>query len=170
MAEATFRALTTPHTPHLIHRIDSCGTGAYHAGDPPDSRTLSTLADNGITTYTHAARIITPADFSTFDYILAMDRDNLRNLQWMQRRGGGASSRASDGTSRANRGSGGASGATGGAKVMLFGAFGGKSKGEEVIDPYYGANDGFEIAYEQMVRFSRGFVEQVLGEEVGREG
>ncbi len=32
-----------------------------------------------------------------------------------------------------------------------------------VGDPYYGARDGFEVAYEQMVRFSKGFVEEVLG-------
>lgn len=48
---------------------------------------------------------------------------------------------------------------------MLFGDFGGV-RGEEVVDPYYGAcNDGFEVAYEQMVRFSKGFVEQVLDEK-----
>jgi low molecular weight phosphotyrosine protein phosphatase len=42
-------------------------------------------------------------------------------------------------------------------KVMLFGDFGGK-KGEEVEDPYYGGNEGFEVAYEQAVRFSKGFL------------
>ena len=47
------------------------------------------------------------------------------------------------------------------AKVMLFGDFGGKP-GEQVADPYYGTNNGFTAAYEQMVRFSNGFVAQVL--------
>ena len=47
------------------------------------------------------------------------------------------------------------------AKVILFGDYGGL-KGEEVIDPYYGAKDGFSIAYEQMTRFSKGFITQVL--------
>jgi len=46
-------------------------------------------------------------------------------------------------------------------KVVLFGDFGGR-KGEEVVDPYYGARNGFEVAYEQMVRFSKGFIEKVL--------
>ena len=47
------------------------------------------------------------------------------------------------------------------AKVMLFGDFGGKKR-EQVADPYYGENNGFATAYEQMVRFSNGFVAQVL--------
>ena len=48
------------------------------------------------------------------------------------------------------------------AKVMLFGDFGGSVKGEQVVDPYYGAKNGFAVAYEQMVRFSNGFIAQVL--------
>jgi low molecular weight phosphotyrosine protein phosphatase len=49
-------------------------------------------------------------------------------------------------------------------KVMLFGEFGGKmrkGKGEEITDPYYGGRDGFEIAYEQAVRFSKAFLEKL---------
>lgn len=49
-------------------------------------------------------------------------------------------------------------------QVMLFGDFGG-NKGEEVIDPYYGGRDGFLTAYEQIVRFSRGFLHQALGQD-----
>lgn len=45
-------------------------------------------------------------------------------------------------------------------KVMLFGEFGGKV-GEEVEDPYYGGDEGFEEAYLQAVRFSRGFLERL---------
>jgi len=40
----------------LIHKVDSCGTGAYHVGSEPDSRTMSTLKANGILDYDHAAR------------------------------------------------------------------------------------------------------------------
>lgn len=45
---------------------------------------------------------------------------------------------------------------------MLFGEFGGKKRAEEVDDPYYGGRDGFEIAYEQIVRFSKNFLEQTF--------
>lgn len=52
------------------------------------------------------------------------------------------------------------------AKVMLFGVWGGKGK-EEVDDPYYGGARGFDIAYEQVERFSNGFVKML--EERGLE-
>lgn len=148
MAEAVFRHLTdqgkkSSHS--AIDKIDSAGTDAYHAGDDPDSRTMSTLEDNGITDYTHAARKFVADDFQNFDYILAMDDDNKVYLDRMRRRlvqqRGMADSELG--------------------KVYLFGEFGGKTVGEEVIDPYYGARDGFEIAYEQMVRFSRGLLKKI---------
>ncbi len=152
MAEGVFRSLvlSSPATTQsLIHTIDSCGTGAYHAGDSPDPRTMSTLRANGITTYTHAARKFAPAgDFDRFDYILAMDDENLEDLEQLRRR-------------EVKR----KGGEKGLGRVMLFGEFGGKKRrngrGEEVQDPYYGANDGFDTAYEQAVKFSRTFLERL---------
>ena len=93
-------------------------------------------------------RQVTLNDFVEFDYILAMDRENLQDLQRL------ASSRQKKGPV----------GSEGGAQaqVMLFGDFGGV-KGEEVVDPYYGARDGFDVAYKQMVRFTDGFIKQVGG-------
>ena len=143
MAEAVFRSLTSSNP--LVSEIDSAGTGAYHTGDDPDPRTTSTLEDNGIVDYTHGARKIGLSDFAKFDYILAMDKDNLRDLQRLKQRV------ATKGNND-NLG-----------QVLLFGDFGGR-KGEEVIDPYYGARNGFEIAYEQMVRFTNGFVKEIIGD------
>jgi low molecular weight phosphotyrosine protein phosphatase len=45
---------------------------------------------------------------------------------------------------------------------MLFGEFAGKKEVEEVDDPYYGAHDGFEIAYEQCTRFSKNFLKEIF--------
>jgi low molecular weight phosphotyrosine protein phosphatase len=57
MAEGIFRSLVSkPPYQSLFGEVDSCGTGAYHTGSSPDSRTMSTLEDNGITDYEHAAR------------------------------------------------------------------------------------------------------------------
>ncbi|KAF2842032.1 phosphotyrosine protein phosphatases I [Patellaria atrata CBS 101060] len=152
MAEAVFLSLTHPPNkqPHpLISRIDSCGTGAYHLLSPPDPRTLSTLAANGISSYTHLARKLEPADFEAFDYIMAMDKENLAYLRRMRER---VSKRRGEGGSEE-------AGERGLAKVMLWGDFG--EGGEEVVDPYYGGGEGFEVAFEQMVRFSRGFLERL---------
>ena len=145
MAEAVFRSFT--HSNPKISHVDSAGTGGYHIGSAPDPRTMATLEEHGISDYEHGARQVQLSDFKDFDYVLAMDRDNLRDLQRLRVRA--ASKGADDGEGKG--------------RVMLFGKFGGR-KEEEVADPYYGANDGFEIAYEQMVRFSRGFLEEVLGE------
>ncbi|ORY03060.1 phosphotyrosine protein phosphatase I superfamily [Clohesyomyces aquaticus] len=147
MAEGVFQSLTSSPQHPLISHIDSCGTGAYHIGDGPDSRTMSTLASHGVTTYRHRARKFSPSsDFTTFDYILAMDDDNLDDLERLRER------------EVKKRG-----GEMGVGKVMLFGEFGGKKRrgdrGEEIEDPYYGKKDGFEKAWEQSVRFGKAFLE-----------
>jgi len=151
MAEAVFRASLLPqHEPH-IGAIDSAGTGAYHTLEPPDPRTMATLHSHGIADYDHGARKVRPADFDDFDYILAMDSSNLRDLQRTQWRVD-AKRRSGDGA--------GARGTTGDktkAKVMLFGEFGGRGK-EEVADPYYGGDGGFEEVFEQVSRLSKGFL------------
>ena len=144
MAEAVFRSVTASH-PGIGH-VDSAGTGAYHEGDPPDPRTMDTLRDNGIDDYDHEARKVHNSDFTKFDYILAMDKDNLSDLKHVRNR-----LVKKDPASESQMG-----------KIMLFGDFGGH-KGEQVVDPYYGARNGFAVAYEQMARFSKGFIEQVLG-------
>ncbi|KAI4230009.1 MAG: hypothetical protein L6R36_000387 [Xanthoria steineri] len=142
MAEGVFRSITKSDT--RVGSIDSAGTGAYHEGSPPDPRTMSVLEENGEHSYHHQARKVRNSDFKDFDYVLAMDSDNLLDLSRVQRR-----IVKNSGLHAAP------------AKVMLFGDFGGH-EGEEVIDPYYGARDGFTIAYEQMTRFSKGFIEKVL--------
>lgn len=158
MAEGVFQSLTRPPlaSKHpLIRKIDSCGTGAYHTGDEPDDRTMATLEANGITTYTHAARKFSPStDFDEFDYIFAMDGSNLQDLQRLRAREIKWRGGSEDGLG----------------KVMLFGEFGGKKRrggrAEEVADPYYGANNGFTTAYEQCVRFSKRFLEELESGEL----
>ncbi|TVY68850.1 Low molecular weight phosphotyrosine protein phosphatase [Lachnellula suecica] len=139
MAEGIFRSMVSkPPYKSLVSQVDSCGTGAYHEGSSPDARTMSTLEENGITDYVHAARKVRNSDFQKFDYIFAMDRANLRNLQLIQSR------------------------VSGKAKVMLFGEFAGKKKAEEVEDPYYGGQDGFEDAYQQCLTYSKNFLKEVF--------
>lgn len=157
MSEGVFQSLTRaagkPAHP-LIANIDSCGTGAYHVGDDPDSRTMATLESNGISTYRHAARKFHPSsDFKNFDYILAMDDDNLEDLLTLRQR------------EIKKVGS-----EEGVGKVMLFGDFGGKKRrggrGEQVADPYYGGNDGFTVAFEQATKFTKAFLEQLEAGEL----
>lgn len=57
MSEGVFRSIVSkPPYKALIKEVDSCGTAAYHVGDSPDSRTMSTLEDHGINDYRHSGR------------------------------------------------------------------------------------------------------------------
>jgi low molecular weight phosphotyrosine protein phosphatase len=143
MAEGVFRHLTA--SDERIGTVDSAGTGAYHTLEPPDPRTSATLRKKGITDYDHGARQVEEGDFSNFDYIFAMDRSNLRDLERMKR--------------RAEK-----SGAVKG-QVMLYGKFSGKGKDEEVADPYYGRDNGFDTVYEQVNRFATNFLKEVVHQD-----
>lgn len=132
--------------------ILSCGFDAdfeisVDIGHSPDPRTMSILQNNGIV-YEHKARKVQVADFDTFDYILGMDNENVHDLLRLKTR---EIKNKHAGVNKEKLS----------AKVMLFGDFGGK-KGEQVDDPYDEDINGFAVAYEQMVRFTNGFVAQVL--------
>lgn len=74
-AEAVLRA----HLPGL--RIDSAGTGDWHAGEPPYGPAITAAAARGYDLTDQRARQVVPADFKRFDLILAMDEQNLRDLR-----------------------------------------------------------------------------------------
>jgi len=84
LAEGIFRHQITLQAPDHPVVVDSAGLDDYHVGEPPDARTLLVAHQHGIT-LNHRARLITPEDFQRFDYILAMDRSNLRKLQKLVR-------------------------------------------------------------------------------------
>ncbi len=48
------------------------------------------------------------------------------------------------------------------AKVMLFGEYAGTGQAEQITDPYYGAQDGFAVAFEQTTRFSKNFLKALF--------
>jgi len=140
MAEGAFRdTVQKLGYADRFHTIDSCGTAAYHEGEEPDARTISTLKKNGIH-LDHLARQVRTQDFHDFDYLLAMDNANLRDLKNRQPRGSKA-------------------------KVLLFGHFS-DSKDEVVEDPYYGGQSGFSNNFKQIVRFSKNFLRDICGAEV----
>lgn len=60
--------------------IDSAGTGNWHVGAPPDPRSIQVAAKHGIDIASLRARQVTAADFHDFDYVLGMDRDNVKAL------------------------------------------------------------------------------------------
>lgn len=98
--------------------VDSAGTAAWHTGKAPDSRSQSAAAMRGYDLSALRARQAVAEDFHTFDYVLAMDNENLVNLQRLM--------------------------PAGGIKPALFlKTFGRRFTEAEVPDPYYGGDDGF---------------------------
>lgn len=101
-------------------RIDSAGTLGYHAGNPSDPRMRAAGTKRGYI-FDHLARQVRREDFFEFDYIVAMDRDNLEGLK-------GFSPVKENGR----------------AEVSLLLEHCVEQGLCEVPDPYYGGPDGFE--------------------------
>jgi protein-tyrosine phosphatase len=79
-AEAVMQQLISENGLAGRIEVDSAGTGGRHAGRLPDARAASAALRRGVT-LDGAARQVKPADFETFDLVVAMDRQNLRDLR-----------------------------------------------------------------------------------------
>lgn len=113
--------------------IDSAGTHAYHVGEPPDRRAISAAERRGVSLQGIRARRVSDDDFERFDYIIAMDEDNIAHLREQ---------------SLPEHHS----------KVRLFLEFT-SSNVHEVPDPYYGGASGFERVLDLVEDASRGLLE-----------
>src|SRR5258708_7358780 len=114
--------------------LDSAGTGSWHAGDPPDARAMAAARARDIE-LDGAARQVTSEDFERFDLLLAMDRENARELQ----------ARAPDDATRA--------------KVRLLREFDPAAvaaRDLDVPDPYFGGPHGFERVLDLVTAACRG--------------
>jgi low molecular weight protein-tyrosine phosphatase len=78
-AEAVMRGLLRAEGLEQAVAIDSAGTGGWHAGDPPDARAVAAARSRDVVVE-GAAREVTAEDFKRFDLVLAMDRENERDL------------------------------------------------------------------------------------------
>ena len=79
-AEAVMRHLVAERGLEGEVEVDSAGTGSWHVGSPPDERSCVAASRRGLT-LSGAARQVTPEDFRTYDLLLAVDDDNLRELR-----------------------------------------------------------------------------------------
>lgn len=114
--------------------LDSAGTAAYHVGNKPDARSIKALLNVGLDIRHQRARQVAKEDFAQYDWILAMDEQNRRNLLQL------CPPQFRD-------------------KVVLFGeAVPGLHLGE-VDDPYYGSDDGFAHMVTHLTELSEAFVE-----------
>ncbi|WP_108650546.1 low molecular weight protein-tyrosine-phosphatase [Dongshaea marina] len=132
-AEAVMRdKISTLKHPPLV---DSAGTIGFHQGKPADPRAQDAAKKRGYDLSALRARQVTQADFETFDYILAADRDNLEDLSAIcpeQYR----------------------------SKLRLLLSYSG-SDIQEVPDPYYGGEQGFEQVLDLIEDACDGLIEAI---------
>lgn len=134
-AEGVFRNLVREAGLEGRIRTDSCGTGHWHVGKAPDPRALAAARRRGIDISDLRARQFRESDLDEFDFVLAMDRQNLADLHevWQRR---------------------------GGTEPELFLRYGSADM-DEVPDPYYGGEQGFEQVLDLIQDASHGLLEHI---------
>lgn len=80
MAEAVFRHEVEAAGLGDRIDIDSAGTGGWHIGEEPHEGTRRKLAEKNISTAGMKGRQLSRQDLETFDYIIAMDAENLGDI------------------------------------------------------------------------------------------
>ena len=81
MAEAVFRHLVNAAGLSGQIDVESAGTGSWHAGERPHSGTLSILSQHHIAVGGKRARQLNRSDLREFDYVIAMDEENVADIQ-----------------------------------------------------------------------------------------
>lgn len=120
--------------------VVSAGTGDWHVGNPMDRRAAALLTAHGYDASQHTARQFEKVWFEDVDVVLAMDSDNLADLEAMR------PPDHEDG------------------RLLLFRAFDPVSRGEydrDVPDPYYGGDDGFETVLAMVERTCDAIVDEL---------
>ena len=135
-AHGVFRSLLQDSGLADLIDTDSAGTHAYHVGNPPDQRAQATATGRGIDLSDLRARQVRETDFRDFDYILAMDQDNYRDL----------SALCPEGMEQ---------------RLYLFMDFASDLGIAEVPDPYYGGPRGFEQVFDLVEAASTGLLEDI---------
>ncbi len=79
MAETIFNKIITEHHAQDDYVVDSAGLIGFHAGEPADIRMQRHARNHGYN-ITHISRKIREYDFDEYNYIVAMDDDNIRRL------------------------------------------------------------------------------------------
>ena len=123
--------------------VESAGTGRWHVGGPADPRTLAALRIRGLAADDHRARQFTRDWFAHYELVLALDRDNLAELHLL----------APDDASRD--------------KIQMLRAYDPlalASRDLDVHDPYYGGDDGFARALDQIEPAVDGLVTTLMNE------
>lgn len=134
-AEGVLRHLASKHPDADIH-IESCGIGDWHVGQLPDERMRDAAKSRGLVLASRGQQF-KPEFLDKFDYILAADKAVLRDLYFHAK-------------SPEHK-----------AKIHLMTEFSSCYKGQEIPDPYYGGDPGFERVLDMLEDSCEGLIEQI---------
>ncbi|MBL8263042.1 MAG: low molecular weight phosphotyrosine protein phosphatase [Xanthomonadaceae bacterium] len=116
--------------------VDSAGTGGWHAGEPPDRRSIAVAASFGVDIRAQRARKLEQADFAHFDWLLCADRSVLRDVR------AAAPDHARD-------------------RVELLLEWAGQGTGAEIPDPYTGGPEDFRRVWSMVDAAAAGVVARI---------
>lgn len=114
--------------------IDSCGTGGYHVGHKPDPRSIAVAYAHSIA-MNHYARKLKKSDLDDFDYVVGMDEQNIYDIELLNE--------------------------SPHAEIFKMRRFDSIGENEDVPDPYYGGEEGFEQVYQMLDRSSDGLLKYI---------
>ncbi|MEO1051683.1 MAG: low molecular weight protein-tyrosine-phosphatase [Bacteroidota bacterium] len=137
LAAAVFEEMVKKAGLENEFEIDSAGTSDYHIGESPDQRTLENAAKHGLV-INNKGRQISRKDLINFDYIVAMDGANLKNIQKLDQTHQFAT------------------------KMFLMRDFDSIEKKGDVPDPYFGGEEGFENVYNIVKRSMENFLKELI--------
>ncbi|MDC1436913.1 low molecular weight phosphotyrosine protein phosphatase [Gammaproteobacteria bacterium] len=139
-AEVAFRQEVANRELTHLFDIDSAGTGTWHIGEKPDVRARTTAAKRNMDLESLKARTVSPDDFHHFDYIFAMDTQNLNDLKAME-----------PVNAKAN--------------IELFLTWPDKENGQdgyqEVPDPFYSKEEDFELVLDLVEAASKDILDYI---------
>ena len=135
-AEAVFKHLIVEKDESKNYFIDSAGTSAYHVGDRADARMRSHARKRGIE-LTSISRQFVLEDFDHFDYIIAMDQENMYALKNLARDKSDLD------------------------KLHFMTDYSNKYNYDHIPDPYYGGEKGFELVLDLLDDAGKGFYNHI---------
>lgn len=139
LAEAALRQAADEAGVDIL--VDSAGTGDWHIGSPPDPRAQATALMNGIDISGYKGRQVSAADFDRFSHIIALDHENLANLERLA---------PPDKRHRLS--------------LLLDHVPG--LEGQPVADPYFGEEAGFAVTWDQVTRAAASLTQSLGARDV----
>ncbi|CAN7232443.1 low molecular weight phosphotyrosine protein phosphatase [Phyllobacterium sp. LjRoot231] len=130
LAEGVFRSVLAAEGKVDGMLVDSAGTNGYHTGELPDERSMAIASHHGIDISTQRCRQLIADDFTRFDLIVGMDRENIATIRGR---------RPSNATAEVG---------------MFYELALGEAK--QIPDPYYGTSADFERVYRMILAASKG--------------